>query len=64
MAKKKNSMGKSVPSRNRHQFQEDRNIPTIKVDIPMPKGAKPPKKDNGADLSPSRPEKSSSEKSS
>ncbi|MCY4352197.1 MAG: hypothetical protein OXC45_03710 [Gemmatimonadetes bacterium] len=64
MAKKKNSMRKAVPSRNRQQFQEDRNIPTIKVDIPMPKGAKPPKKDDGADLSPSRPEKSSSEKSS
>ena len=64
MAKKNNSMRKEVPSRNRQQFQEDRNIPTIKVDIPMPKGAKPPKKNDVPDLATSRPEKSSPEKSS
>lgn len=76
MAKKKNSIKKEVPSRNRrspatparrdtHQvFQEDRNIPTFDVGLPMPQGAKPPKKDGGADLATSRPEKSSSEKSS
>ena len=34
--------GEKSPSRNR--LHEDRNIPTIKVDIPMPKGAKPPRK--------------------
>ena len=43
MAERKNSTTKQAPSKNR-QFHEDRNIPTIKVDIPMPKGAKPPKK--------------------
>ncbi len=64
MAKKTNSIKKEEPSRKRHQFQEDRNIPTFDVGLPMPRGAKPPKKDGGADLSPSRPEKSSSEKSS
>ena len=40
MAERKNSTTKEAPSKNR-QFHEDRNIPTIKVDIPMPKGAKP-----------------------
>ena len=43
MAERKNSTIKQAPSKNR-QFHEDRNIPTIKVDIPMPKGAKPPRR--------------------
>lgn len=43
MAERKNSTTKQAPSKNR-QFHEDRNIPTIKIDIPMPKGAKPPRK--------------------
>ena len=51
MAERKNSTTKQAPSKNR-QLHEDRNIPTIKVDIPMPKGAKPPKKRPGG-----RPEK-------
>ena len=63
MAKKTNSTKKEVPSGNR-QLYEDRNIPTIKVNIPMPQGAKPPKNSQGTDSPPSRPEKSSSEKSS
>lgn len=51
MAERKNSTTKQAPSKNR-RFHEDRNIPMIKVDIPMPKGAKPPRKVRG-----SRPEK-------
>ena len=68
MAKKTNSTKKKVPSRDRplqkEQVFHDRNIPTIKVGIPMPEGAKPPKNNHETDLSPSQPEKSSSEKSS
>ncbi len=76
MAKNMKSTKKEVPSKERqsptapakretrHVFQEDRNIPSFDVGLPMPQGAKPPKKDDGADLSPSRPEKSSTEKSS
>ena len=76
MAKKMMSTKKEVPSKERQfptapatretrrAFQEDRNIPSFDVGLPMPQGAKPPKKDDGADLSPSRPEKSSTEKSS
>lgn len=47
MAERKNSTTKEAPPKNR-QFHEDRNIPTIKVDIPMPKGAKPPRRVRGA----------------
>ena len=47
MAERKNSTAKEAPSKNR-QLHEDRNIPTIKVDIPMPKGAKSPKKSQGS----------------
>ena len=47
MAKRKNPTAKQAPSKNR-QFHEDRNIPTIKVDIPMPKGAKPPRSVRGS----------------
>lgn len=49
MAERKNSTTKQAPSKNR-QFHEDRNIPTIKVDIPMPKGAKPPRRVRGSRL--------------
>ena len=38
VAKEKSTTTKS------EQLSEDRNIPAIKVNIPMPKGAKPPKK--------------------
>ena len=51
MAERKNSTTKQASSKNR-QLHEDRNIPTIKVDIPMPKGAKPPRR-----VKESRPEK-------
>ena len=76
MAKKKNSMRKEVSSGNRRSpatsakrdtrqvFQEDRNIPTFDVGLPMPQAAKPPKENDGADLSPSQREKSSLEKPS
>lgn len=42
MAKEEGSTAKEGRSRDR-RLSEDRNIPTIKVDIPMPKGAKPPR---------------------
>ena len=76
MAKNMKSTKKEVPSKERQSptapakretslvfHQEDRNIPSFEIGLPMPQGAKPPKKDDGADLSPSRPEKSSTEKS-
>lgn len=40
-------------------LQEDRNIPTIKVNVPMPKGAKPPKKGQNTNSSPTQSTKRS-----
>lgn len=42
MGKERGSTTKEGRSKGR-ELSEDRNIPTIKVDIPMPKGAKPPR---------------------
>ena len=58
MAKQKKFTIKDVPSKDR-QLNEDRNIPTIKVSIPMPKGAKPPKKSQNTDSSSSQSKKRS-----
>lgn len=53
MAKEAGSTAKEGRSKDR-QLSEDRNIPTIKVDIPMPKGAKPPKNSDSGSANQSR----------
>lgn len=42
MSEERGSTAKEGRSKSR-ELSEDRNIPTIKVKIPMPEGAKPPK---------------------
>ena len=60
MAKKKNFTIKETPAPSKErQLQEDRNIPTIKVNIPMPQGAKPPKKSQSTNSSPTQSKKRS-----
>ena len=56
MTKRKDPIAKEALSNNR-KFHEDRNIPTIRVDIPMPKGAKPPKDSQRTNSSPNRSKK-------
>ena len=58
MAAKKIPPVREAPAKDR-RLHEDRNIPTIKVDIPMPKGAKPPKKRQNTDSSPNQSKKRS-----
>ena len=60
MAKKKNLTIREAPAPSKgRQLQEDRNIPTIKVKVPMPEGAKPPKKGQNTNPSPTRSKKRS-----
>lgn len=60
MAKKKDPTIREAPAPSKgRQLQEDRNIPTIKVNVPMPKGAKPPKKGQNTNSSPTQSTKRS-----